>query len=56
MAHNLLKGFLGYLAVLISNSYKSVSKSLKFGLKWYFLYFKPILAANFVTLVTMNVE
>ena len=29
-----------------------VSKSLKFGLKWQFLYFKPILSAVLVTIAT----
>ena len=29
-----------------------VSKSLKFGLKWQFLYLKPILSAILVTLAT----
>ena len=29
-----------------------VSKSLKFGLKWQFLYFKPILSAILVTIAT----
>ena len=31
---------------------KSVSKSLKFGLKWQFLYFKPTLLAILVTIAT----
>ena len=31
---------------------KSVSKSLKFGLKWQFLYLKPILSAILVTIAT----
>ena len=31
---------------------KSVSKSLKFDLKWQFLYFKPILSAILVTIAT----
>ena len=30
--------------------------SLKFGPKWQFLYFKPILAAIFVTIATVKVE
>ena len=38
-----------YLAALISNSLKTmVSKSLKFGPKWQFLCFKPILSAFFL--------
>ena len=45
-----------YLAVLISNSSKSVSKSLKFGPKCQFLYFKPILAAIFVSIATGEVK
>ena len=48
--HN--KRIFRYLAVLISNSKKKVSKALKFGPKWQFLYFKPILLANFVTITT----
>ena len=46
-AHNILKGFFGYLILK-----KSVSKSLKFGLKWQFLFFKPILSAILVTIAT----
>ena len=41
---------LWYLAVLVFNSIKSVSKSLKFCPKWQYLYFKPFLAAFFVTM------
>ena len=54
-AHNISKGFFLYLLVLISNNIYlkiSVSKSLKFGLKWQFLYFKPILSAILVTIAT----
>ena len=43
-----------YLAVLISNSYKFSLKSLKFGPKWQFLYFKPISLAIFVTIAMVK--
>ena len=43
-----IKSFFWYLLVLK----KSVSKSLKFGLNWQFLYFKPILSAISVTIAT----
>ena len=55
--HNILKGFFGGICLcwyLILK--KSVSKSLKFGLKWQFLYFKPILLAILVTLATGKSE
>ena len=43
--------FVWYLSVLVSNTLKkSLSKSLKFGPKWQFLYLKPILVAIFVTM------
>ena len=51
-----IKRFFWYLLVLISYSKKSVSKSLKFGLKWQFLYFKPILSAILVTIATGKVK
>ena len=54
MAHNILKGFFGiYLCwYLILNN--SVSKSLKFGQKWQFRYFMPILSVIFVTIATVK--
>ena len=52
MAHNILKGFFGICLCLYLILKKTVSKSLKFGLKWQFLYFKPILSAILVTIAT----
>ena len=49
-AHNILKGFLVFARYLILKI--SVFKSLKFGLKWQFFYFKPILSAILVTIAT----
>ena len=34
----------------------SLHQSLKLGPKWLFLYFKPILVANFVTIATTKVK
>ena len=52
-ANNILKVFFWYLLVLISKFLKKlVSNSLKFGLKWQFLYFKPILLPILVTIAT----
>ena len=51
-AHNILKDFLGICLCWYLILKKSVSKSLKFGLKWQFLYFKPILSAILVTIAT----
>ena len=51
-AHNILKGFFGSCLCLYLILKKSVSKSFKFGLKWQFLYFKPILSAILVTIAT----
>ena len=52
MAHNILKGFFGICLCWYLILKKSVSKSLKFGLKWPFLDFKPILLAILVTIAT----
>ena len=53
IAHNILKGFFfGICLCWYLILKKSVSKSLKFGLKWQFLYFKPILSAILVTIAT----
>ena len=55
MAHNILKRFLVFACADISLYLilkKSVSKSLKFGIKWQFLYFKPILSPILVTIAT----
>ena len=49
-AHNILKGF--FLVFACPNLKKSVSKSLNFGIKWKFLYFKSILLAILVTTAT----
>ena len=51
-AHNILKGFFGICLCWYLIIKKSFSKSLKFGLKWQFLYFKPILSAFLVTIAT----
>ena len=51
-----IKRILWYLAVLISNSLKIGLKSLKFGPKWQYLYFKPILSAIFVTIATVKLK
>ena len=50
-AHKILKVCLAYL--IFKNV---VSQSLKFGPKWWFLYFKPILSAIFVTIATFKVK
>ena len=55
-AHNILKGFFWYLAVLSNFSKNKVSKSLKFGPKWQFLYFKPTLLAIFVTIAMVKLK
>ena len=51
-AHNILKGFFGICLCWYLILKNWVSKSLKFGLKWQFLYFKPILLAILVTIAT----
>ena len=51
-AHNILKGVFGICLCWYLFLKKSVSKSLKFGLKWQFLFFKPILSAILVTIAT----
>ena len=51
-AQNILKGFFGICLCWYLILKKTVSKSLKFGLKWEFLYFKPILSAILVTIAT----
>ena len=51
-AHNILKFFGGICLCWYLILKKSVSKSLEFGLKWHFLYFKPILSAILVTIAT----
>ena len=57
MAHNMLKGFLVFscadILIILKNS---VSKSLKFGKKWQFLYFMPILSAIFVTIAMVKLK
>ena len=50
--HNILKGFFGICLCWYLILRKSVSKSLQFGLKWQFLYFKPILSAILDTIAT----
>ena len=52
MAHNILKGFLGICLCWYLILKKIGLKSLKFGLKCQFLYFKPILSAILVTIAT----
>ena len=50
-----IKRIFWYLAVLISIFFKNRSqKSLKFGPKWQFLYFKPNLSSIFVTIPTVK--
>ena len=51
-AHNILNVFFGIWLCWYLILKKLVSKSLKFGLKWQFLYFKPILSAILVTIAT----
>ena len=51
-AHNILKGFFGICLRWYLILRKSVSKSLKFSLKWQFLHFKPIMLAILVTKAT----
>ena len=51
-AHNILKVFFGICLCWYLFLKKLVSKSLKFSLKWQFLYFKPILLAFLVTIAT----
>ena len=51
-AHNILKVFFGICLCWYLILKKLVSKSLKFGLKWQFLYSKPILSAILVTIAT----
>ena len=55
-AHNILKAvlflFFGICLCLYLIPKKSVSKSLQFGLKWQFLYFKLIWSAILVTIAT----
>ena len=50
--HNILKVFLVLACTDILFLKKTVSKSLKFGLKRQFLYFGPILSAILVTIAT----
>ena len=50
--HTILKGFFGICLCWYLILKKSVSKSLKFGLKWQFLFFKPILSAVLATIAT----
>ena len=52
MANNILKGFFGICLCWYLVLKKSVSKRLKFGIKWQFLYFKPIKSAILVTIAT----
>ena len=54
MAHNILKGFFGFLLCWYLILKNSVSKSLKFGQKWQFLYLMPILSAIFVTIAKVK--
>ena len=51
-AHNMLKGYFGICLCCYLILKKSVSKSLKFGQKWQFLYCKPFLSAILVTIAT----
>ena len=55
-AHNILKDFFGICLCWYLILKTSVSKSLKFGLKWQFLCFKPILSAILVTIATSIVK
>ena len=55
-AHIILKGIFGICLCWYLILKKSVSKSLKFGLKWQFLYFEPILLAILVTIATDKVK
>ena len=41
---------------LISNSYKLTYKSLKFGPKWHFLYFKLFFVCHFVNIATIKIK
>ena len=47
--HNIFKGFFIFACSDFQFLKKSVSESLKFGLKWQFLYFKPIFFYNFIS-------
>ena len=51
-AHNILKVYFGIRLCWYLILRKLVSKSLKYGLIWQFLYFKPILLAILVTIAT----
>ena len=51
-ANNIIKGVFGICLCWYLILKKSVSKSLKFGLKWQFLYFNPNLSAILVTIAT----
>ena len=51
-AQKILKVFFGICLYWYLILKTSVSKSLKFGLRWKFLYFKPILTAILVTIAT----
>ena len=53
-AHNIFKGFFGYLAVLVSNSKKIGLQKPYLVQKWQFLYFKPILSSFFATIATVK--
>ena len=51
-SHHLLISFCYFLVLYINSSVTC----LKFGPKWSFSYFQPILAAIFVTIATVKVE
>ena len=53
-AYNILKGLFGIKLCWYLILKKSVSKSFKFGPKWQFLCFKPILTAIFGTIATVK--
>ena len=54
--HNILKGFFGIRLCWYLTLKNSAWKSLKFGSKWQFLYFEPILLAIFVSIATEKVK
>ena len=56
MAHNIFKVFLGIKLCWYLILKKLVSKNLKFGPKRWFLYFKPVLLAIFVTKATIKIK
>ena len=55
-AHNISKVIFGIHLCRYLILKKSVYKSLKFGPKWQFFYFKPILSAIFVTIAMVKVN